>query len=137
VTTQGVIVIDAIGLVLILWILDLIRHGRLYVGYGVILAPTIFVTMIVVSVPRVLTLVTRVVGGVFPASALTLLALGFFFLMLVYVLIQLTILSGRVATLVQELAIERAREPTRRGTPFSDESRSVDPRDHPPDQRLE
>ena len=33
---QGVLVLNLIALALLLWVLNLIRHGRLYVGYGVI-----------------------------------------------------------------------------------------------------
>lgn len=108
-TVQGVVILDLIGLLILLWLLNLIRRGRLYVGYGVIIMPAIVITMITISVRPLLTIVTRLLGAAFPASALTLLALGFLFLMLVYVLTQLTVVSNRVAVLVQELAIERAR----------------------------
>jgi len=109
-TTQGVIVLDAAGLLILLWILNLVRRGRLYVGYGVLIIPAIMVTMVTLTVPAILNAVTQALGAVFPVSALTLLALGFLVLMLVYVLTQLTVVSNRLAALVQELAIERARQ---------------------------
>jgi len=56
-----------------------------------------------------------VIGAVFPVSALTLLALCFIVLMLLYTLTQLTIVSNRLSKLVQELAIERARATALRG----------------------
>ena len=62
------------------------------------------------SVPLILDAVTWPVGAFFPASALALLALGFIVLVLVYILTQLTIISDRLARLVQELAIQRAQE---------------------------
>ncbi len=109
-TTQGIIVLDLLGIVLLAWILDLTRRGRLYVGYGAGFVVTILGTVVVLSVPPILDAVTRLVGAFFPASALTLLALGFILRMLVYVLTQLTIISDRLARLVQELAIQRAQE---------------------------
>ena len=109
-TTQGIIVLDLIGIVLLVWILDLTRRGRLYVGYGALFVVTILSTIVVISVPPVLATVTRLVGAFFPVSALTLLALGFIVLLLVYILTQLTVISDRLAKLVQELAIQQAKE---------------------------
>ena len=108
-TLQGIIVLNIIGFVLLLWVLNLVRHGRLYVGYGVIFVAATLGTMLLLSVPWLLNAVTRLIGAVFPASALTLLALCFIVLMLLYILTQLTIVSNRLTTLVQELAIENAR----------------------------
>lgn len=115
-TIQGIIVLDLIGLVLLFWVLDLVRRDRLYVGYGVIFVLTILGVILILSVPTLLTFVTRLVGAIFPASALTLLALCFIVLMLVYVLTQLTLVSNRVAALVQELAVQRAKESIERGS---------------------
>ena len=108
-TTQGVIVLDLIGIVLLVWLFNLIRQGRLYVGYGILFILAAIGTMIMVSVPPILMFVTRLVGAIFPASALTLLAFGFIVFALVYILTQLTILSNRVSELVQELAIRQAK----------------------------
>ena len=74
-TFQGTIVLLLIGIVLVVWILDLIRRDRLYVGYGVVFSLAIVGVMSVLLVPSVLAVVTRLVGAIFPASALTLLAL--------------------------------------------------------------
>lgn len=109
-TLQGSIVLIGIGLTLLIWILDLVRRDRLYVGYGVIFIATILGALIVLAVPPLLGWLTRLVGAVFPASALTLLALCFLVFMLVYVLAQVTIVSNRLALVVQELAIRRAKD---------------------------
>ncbi len=108
-TLQGILILNFIGLLLLLWVLNLIRHGRLYVGYGVIFAVSIIGTMALISVPRLLAMVTHMIGAVFPASALTMLALCFIVLMLLYILTQLTIVSNRLSALAQDIAIERAR----------------------------
>jgi hypothetical protein len=123
VTLQGILLVNFIGLVLLLWVLNLVRHGRLYVGYGVIFVVTILGSLVLVSVPWLLTAVTHLIGAIFPASALTLLALCFIVLMLLYILTQITIVSNRLSKLVQELAIERARLDAKRATPDRDRDR--------------
>ena len=117
---RAVLVLDLMGLFFLIWILNLVRHGRLYVGYGVIFIVAILGTMVTLSVPQLLLGVTHLVGAIFPASALTLLALGFIVLMLLYVLSQLTLVSNRLAVLIQELAIERSRESARVATRYID-----------------
>lgn len=117
---RAVVVLDLMGLFFLVWILNLIRHGRLYVGYGVIFIAAILGTMVTLSIPQLLLGVTHFVGAIFPASALTLLALSFIVLMLLYVLSQLTLVSNRLAVLIQELAIERSRESARAETRYID-----------------
>lgn len=107
-TTQGIIVLIAVGLTLLVWILDLVRRDRLYVGYGIIFIVTILGALLVLLVPPLLGGMTRLVGALFPASALTLLALCFIVFMLVYVLAQITVVSNRLVIVVQELAIRQA-----------------------------
>jgi len=109
VTIQGTILLDLIGFVLLLWILDQVRRDRLYVGYGVIFVLTVLGAILILSVPPLLALVTKLLGAVFPVSALTLLALCFMVFMLVYVLTQVTLLSNRLATVTQQLAIQQAK----------------------------
>jgi hypothetical protein len=109
-TIQGIIILNLIGLVLLFWILDLVRRDRLYVGYGVMFVLIIFSAILVLSVPTLLTFITHLVGAVFPTSALTLIALCFIIFMLAYILTQVTLISNRVATLIQQLAIQQAKE---------------------------
>ena len=112
-TTQGTIVLIAVGVTLLVWILDLVRRDRLYVGYGIILMVAILGALLLLAVPPLLGSITRLVGALFPASALTLLALCFIVFMLVYILAQVTVVSNRLALLVQELAIRHAEQSTR------------------------
>lgn len=113
---QGILVLNLIALAFLVWVLNLVRHGRLYVGYGVIFVVALLGTMLLISVPLLQTTVTHLIGAIFPASAFTLLALCFIVLMLLYILTQLTIVSNRLSKLVQELAIERARTESARTT---------------------
>jgi hypothetical protein len=107
---KGILLLDLISVIYILWNISLVRQGRLYVGYSVIFIVLILLTMITITITPVLEFVTRLVGALFPASALTLLALAFIVLLLIYILTQTTILSNRIAALVQELAIRQAGE---------------------------
>lgn len=116
-TIQGTIVLILIGLVLVFWILDLVRRDRLYVGYGVVFIILILSVSAILALPPLLARITRLVGAIFPASALTLLALCFIVFMLVYVLTQITIVSNRLAVVVQELAVQRVNDPARTALP--------------------
>jgi hypothetical protein len=109
-TIQGILILNLMGLGLLICVLNLVRHGKLYVGYGVIFVVAILGTMLLLSVHKLLTGVTHLLGAVFPASALTLLALCFIVLMVLYILTQLTTVSNRLAHLTQELAIREAKE---------------------------
>lgn len=108
-TFQGIIVLILIGLALLVWILDLIRRDRLYVGYGIVFIIAILGVILILAIPSLLMTVTHLVGAIFPASALTLLALCFIVFLLVYILTQVTIVSNRLAAVVQELAIQQAK----------------------------
>jgi hypothetical protein len=112
-TLQGIIALNLIAVILIVWVSNLVRKGRLYVGYGIIFIGSTMAVMLLLLSPRLLQLVSKLLGAVFPASALTLLALGFIVVMLIYILSQLTILSNRVTTLMQTLAIRDAESQAR------------------------
>jgi hypothetical protein len=125
-TTQGSIVLIMIGLALVFWILDLVRRDRLYEGYGVALILSILGVIVVLSAPPLLKFITWSVGAIFPASALTLLALGFLFVILIYALTQITIVSNRLATVVQEFAVYQAKETAKQKAEVSPGQRSSD-----------
>ena len=112
-TLQGIIALNLIAVMLIVWVGNLVRTGRLYVGYGIIFIGSTMAVMLLLLSPHLLQLVSKLLGAVFPASALTLLALGFIVVMLIYILSQLTILSNRVTTLMQTLAIRDAESQAR------------------------
>lgn len=109
------IVVLLFGLALVLWVLNLVRRDRLYVGYGVFLILCFSGAVAIMAVPQLLTLLTRVLGGVSRAEALILVTFAFVLFMLIYTLSQVTIVSNRVAALVQALAVERAEGETTRG----------------------
>ena len=107
-TVQGIVVLDLIGVAALCWVLDLVRKGRLYVGYGVIFVIAALSSMAIVSIPFLTNEITRLSGAKYPTSALTMLALGFAAVIIVYTLTQVSIVSDRLTRLTQELAIREA-----------------------------
>jgi hypothetical protein len=61
--------------------------------------------MIIISVPPFLALLPKVVGAIFPASALSLFAFVFIFLVLIFFSVQLSAISARQVELAQALAL--------------------------------
>jgi hypothetical protein len=116
-TVLGTIVLDVVGLILILWLLNLVRLGRLYVGYGIVLLFGIVVTLGVASVPAARAAAFGLLHALFPGAELIVVMWAAFVLILIYVLAQLTRIVNRLASLVQELALrdsERTRSATTR-----------------------
>jgi len=104
-STQGIIIIDIVGLALIALIINLVRTQKLYVGYAAIWLLSATGLLCIVSIPSLLDLVTAIVGAVFPVSALTLLAFVFMTIVLIFFSVKLTILSERQIELTQALAL--------------------------------
>lgn len=105
-TTQGVIVIILIGIAYLLWIISLVRRGRLHVSYAVLYVLAALVTMPIVAIPPLLQFVTDTMGAIFPVSALSLLAFGVLFATQIYLLSQLSILAKRISMIAQHIAIQ-------------------------------
>ena len=116
-TTQGSLVLSLIGIAYLLWIVNLTRKGKLYVGYSVIWVVWIILGILVVGIPPLLDLVTDVTGALFPASALSVLAFGLIFAMQIYLLSQLSILSHRIASIAQHIAITEAQQHAQNRSP--------------------
>jgi hypothetical protein len=104
---QGIVFIDMVGFGLLVFILHLVRTNTLHVGYAVLWFLPLIMLMITVSFPPLLFFVTNAVGAIFPASALSMLAFMFIFLVLVFISIQLSTLSNRQIELIQYLALEK------------------------------
>jgi hypothetical protein len=104
-TLLGAALLDVLGLLLALWLLNLVRLGRLYVGYALVLVLSIVGTLCVVSVPPLRAWVSAPLSALFPGTELVVVACGAFLLILVYVLTQLTLIANRLSSLVQELAL--------------------------------
>jgi hypothetical protein len=108
-TTAGVVLVDLASVAILFWILNLVRRDRLYVGYGVLFVGVLLATMVAVSVPPLTRLLSAGLAVFFPAGGPAVLGFAFVLLLLVYILTQTSILSNRVAALVQDLALSQAR----------------------------
>ncbi len=109
-STQGIVLIDLVGLGLIVLILNLVRTQMLHARYAAIWLVAVLALMLVISIPQALAWVTVAVGAIYPASALSLLAFVFIFVMLVYFSVQLTLLSERQVRLIQAMALRELRD---------------------------
>lgn len=110
-TPAGVVVLDLLALALLVWVLNLVRLGRLYVGYGALFVATLAFVAVAASVPPLARLLESGLERLFPSAGATLLGFAFVLCLLVYILTQMTILSNRLSSLVQEIALSRAEDP--------------------------
>ena len=107
---QGILVVDLLGAAFILWIVNLVRVKRLHAGYAILWLSACLAVIVLVSVPPLLHLVTRTVGALFPASALSLIAFAFVFAILILFSVQLSAMTDRQVRLAQSFALsERER----------------------------
>ncbi len=104
-STQGIILIDIVGLSLAIAIINLVRTHKLHVGYGVIWLLAVIGLMTIVTFTPLMSLVTRAVGATYPASALSLLAFVFIIAMLIFISVQLSQIWARQVDLAQSLAL--------------------------------
>jgi len=105
-TPQGVLVIDVFGIALMMLIVHLVRRQKLHVGFGLLWMLTTLAAMTLVSVPQLLAAVTRAVGALFPASALSLMAFAFIVVVLIFFSVKLTSISSRQTRILQVLALK-------------------------------
>jgi hypothetical protein len=123
---KGILVIDAFGLLLIALIVYLVSRQKLHVGFGLLWLLTTVGAMTLVSIARLRDAVTPAVGAVYPASALSLLAFVFVFVVLIFFSVKLTALSARQTRILQALALmeQETREPAGNWSGNLDEEQS-------------
>lgn len=107
---QGILLLDFFGIVLIILILNLVRTHKLHAGFGVIWLLSVVSMIGIISIPSLLEFVTKAVGAIFPASALTLLAFVLVFGMLIFFSMQISILSARQVEIAQKMALKEMEE---------------------------
>ena len=112
-TPAGVLAGALTGFVLLIWVINLIRNGRLYVGYGVIFVFGTLAAIAVLVIPRLLETVSSLSVALVPVPSLSIGAIVIMLFLLVYVFTQITVLSNRVMHLTQELAIRGAQRQSR------------------------
>lgn len=104
-SVHGVIFIDIVSLGFIILIVNLLRNHRLTQSFALIWLFAIASAMVIVTFPSVMELVTLAVGAIFPASAISLLAFVFIFLMLIVISMHISIISKRQVDLIQSMAL--------------------------------
>jgi hypothetical protein len=100
--------VDLLALAIIVWVFQLVRRDRLYVGFGVIFVVVVALGGSVVTFPGALAPFVAFSRLAARSPLVIGLALVFMLLMLIYILSQTTLLSNRVARLTQEIAIREA-----------------------------
>jgi uncharacterized protein DUF2304 len=107
---RGTILFDIVAIALALWTARLVRRDRLYVGYGVIVLLLLGAGVVLMSVPApwVMGFVSWFTGSASPVVAIGIAAVLAGALLVIYMLSQLTIISNRLTTVVQELALDHA-----------------------------
>ena len=114
-TTVGIVTATLIGIALLVWVVDLVRQDRLYAGYGVIFVFGTLAAIVVLLVPPLLRLATVASVALLPVPSLSFVALVILTFLMVYVFIQLSVLSNRVMRLTQELAIRSPQQQPQHG----------------------
>jgi len=102
---QGVILIDLMGLGFLFLILNLVRNHNLVIGHALIWMIAVIGMMVLVTFTPLRDFVTKAVGAIYPASALSLLAFVFIFIVLIYFSVQLSVMSSRQVELIQAIAL--------------------------------
>jgi len=105
---MSVALIDLLAAGIVLWVFQLVRRDRLYVGFAVIFVAVIAAGVLLVTFPALLSPFGLFAAVVERSQTLVGLALMFVLVMLIFILSQTTILSNRVARLTQEIAIREA-----------------------------
>jgi hypothetical protein len=108
-TAAGIVTGVLIGCALLIWVVDLIRRDRLYAGYGVIFVFGTIAAITVLIVPPLLHATVAATVALLPVPSLSLVALVILTFLMVYVFVQISVLSNRVMRLTQELAIRSPR----------------------------
>jgi hypothetical protein len=105
---QGRILIYLVGLGLIALIVNLVRTRKLHVSYAVVWVLALLTVIVLVSIPPLLDTITIAFGAIFPASALSLMGFVFIFLALVFISMQLSMLSARVVEIAHFIAMNKS-----------------------------
>jgi hypothetical protein len=122
-TAAGVVAVDIFGLILLVWVLNLVMLGRLYVGYAALFVGLIVFGGAAVSLPPLRHVLVSTIRFFFPDGGAAVLALALVLFLLIYIFTQMTILSNRLSAVVQDLAISRARDSESAGAPAAVEAR--------------
>lgn len=100
-TPQGSIIIALLAFVLLVLMLNMLRKRRISEEVSLIWIFAFVAIILLVGVPGLANFLTHLIGAVYPASVLTLLALGFIGAMLVYTSVKISRLTTELRALAQ------------------------------------
>ena len=101
----------ALGLALLIFIIDLVRRRKLKEEYSVLWVTTAVVMLVLSVWFELLVWITDLIGGVAPSSTLFFFGLLFVFFMLLHFSLRVSALERRLVALVQEIGLMTARAP--------------------------
>src|SRR5574341_570598 len=103
-TFQSAVLIALIGILYLLWIVNLVRKKRLHVSYATVWAIWTILGIVIVVANPLLELITQVLGAAAPINAINFLAFMLLFAMQIYLLSQITTLAKRITMIAQHIA---------------------------------
>ena len=104
---QGQIVISVFSLLLLWYVVAMTVRERLSETWCLLWAAVLIAGTILVNWPSLLARATTLVGAVYPASALTMVALVFLLLLAIHASSEATIHSRQIIALAREIALLR------------------------------
>ncbi len=112
-TPQGSIIIALLAFVLLVFMLNMLRKRRIDEEVSLIWIFAFVAVILLVGVPGLANRLTHLIGAIYPASVLTLLALGFIGVMLVYTSVKISKLTSEVRALAQRQVLVEVERETR------------------------
>ncbi len=118
----------ALGLALLVFIIDLVRRRKLKEEYSVLWVTTVIVMLVLSVWFELLVWITDLIGGVAPSSTLFFVGLLFVFFMLLHFSLRVSSLERQLVALVQEIGLMSARSPDPDAVPPAPPAPRTEPR---------
>ncbi len=118
----------ALGLALLVFIIDLVRRRKLKEEYSVLWVTTVIVILVLSVWFELLVWITDLIGGVAPSSTLFFVGLLFVFFMLLHFSLRVSSLERQLVALVQEIGLMSARSPDPDAVPPAPPAPRTEPR---------
>jgi hypothetical protein len=104
---RGQIVIVVVSLLVIVFVLDALRRGKINEEYCLCWILVMIATDAIVLCRQFLAAITHLVGALVPISTLTMLSLMFVLALLIYFTMKISVLTNQVKELIQAAALQK------------------------------
>ncbi len=104
---HGQIIVGVVSLLVLAYVVSLTVRRELSEQWCLLWIITLGAAIVLVAAPSLLLRMTHLVGAMYPASALTMVALFFLLLLAIHASSEATVHSRRIVTLTQQLALLR------------------------------